>query len=100
MLEKEKLFSKNNVIDYNEKLEEILERKHFSEEAENLLLSVFYKVQGCYKDYKVVKNTSTTEKDFIEKLMNIIDYKCNKITIIKPIIGVETPKYKVNKKRN
>lgn len=98
MPEKEKLFSKFNVIDYNEKLEEILERKHFSEEAENLLLSVFYKVQGCYKDYKVVKNTSTTEKDFIEKLMNIIDYKCNKITIIKPIIGVETPKYKVNKK--
>ena len=56
LLEKEKLFSKFNVIDYNEKLEEILERKHFSEEAENLLLSVFYKVQGCYKDYKVVKN--------------------------------------------
>lgn len=99
MLEKEKIFSKFNVIDYNEKLEEILERKHFSEEAENLLLSVFYKIQECYKDYEVVKNTNITEKDFIEKLMYIIDYKCEKITIIKPVIGVENIKYKINKKK-
>lgn len=98
MLEKEKIFSKFNMIDYNERLEEILERKHFSEEAKNLLLSVFYKIEACYKDYEIVKNTNVTEKDFIEKLIYIIEYKCNKITIIKPLIGVDFPKYKIDKK--
>lgn len=98
MLEKERIFSKFNVTDYNVKLEEILERKHFSEEAENLLLSMFYKIEGCYKDYETVKNSYITEKDFIEKLMQIIDYNCNEIKIIKPIIGQEVPKYKIHKK--
>ena len=98
MLEKEKLFSKFNVADYNTKLEEILERKHFSEEAENLLLSMFYKIEGCYKDYETVNSSYLAEKDFIEKLMQIIDYECNEIKIIKPIIGQEVAKYKIHKK--
>lgn len=99
MLEKEKIFSKFNVTDYNFRLEEILERKNFSEEAENLLLSLFYKIEGCYKDYETVKNTNITEKDFIEKLINIIDYNCDEIKIIKPVLGIEVPKYKILKNK-
>lgn len=98
MLERERIFSKFNVTDYNTRLEEILERKDFSEEAENLLLSMFYKIEGSYKDYEIVKHNDTTEKDFIEKIMQIIDINCNKIIVIKPIIDQYAPKYKVNKK--
>ena len=41
--------------DYSEELEEICESKKFEKEAQNLLLSMFYKVEGAYNDYKAVK---------------------------------------------
>ena len=40
--------------DYNEELEEIAESKGFEKEAQNLLLSMLYKLDGAYCDYKTV----------------------------------------------
>ena len=52
---------KNNFLtkfvkkDYNNRLEEILSQKNFSEEVKNTLLSIFYKIENGYKDYNIVK---------------------------------------------
>ena len=97
MLEKEKLFSKFNLNDYNQKIEEILEKKSFSEEAENLLLGMFYKIEACYKDYEMIKNECDSEKQFIERLLEIIENDCNEIIVLKPVIGKKVAKYKIYK---
>ena len=39
--------------DYSEELEEICESKRFDKEAQNLLLSMFYKIDGAYNDLYV-----------------------------------------------
>ena len=68
--------------DYNNKLEEVLSKKSFDEEVKNLLLSMFYKIENGYKDYKEVKRETFDKKEYIEKLINIIDKDCNEITFI------------------
>lgn len=68
--------------DYNNKLEEVLSKKNFDEEVKNLLLSMFYKIENGYKDYKEVKRETFDKKEYIEKLINIIDKDCNEITFI------------------
>ena len=55
MGEKEKLLSKLTMKDYRGDLEYVLEGKKFEEEAKNLLLNVYYKLDSFYKDYKAVK---------------------------------------------
>ena len=79
---------KNNFLtkfvkkDYNNKLEEVLSKKEFSEEVKNTLLSMFYKIENGYKDYKKVKRETFEKKEYIEKLINIVDKDCKKITFI------------------
>lgn len=68
--------------DYNNKLEEVLSKKNFDEEVKNLLLSMFYKIENGYKDYKEVKRETFDKKEYIEKLINIIEKDCNEITFI------------------
>ena len=68
--------------DYNNRLEEILSKKDFSEEVKNTLLNMFYKIENGYRDYKIVKRETFDKKEYIEKLINIIDKECNKITFI------------------
>lgn len=68
--------------DYNNKLEEVLSKKDFSEEVKNTLLSMFYKIENGYKDYKTVKRETFEKKEYIEKLINIVDKDCKKITFI------------------
>jgi len=57
-MEKRKLFSKLDIKDYNNELEKILENKLFSVDVKNILLSMFYKIENAYKDYKVIKQRS------------------------------------------
>lgn len=64
--------------DYNNKLEEVLSKKDFSEEVKNTLLSMFYKIENGYKDYKNVKRETFEKKEYIEKLINIVDKDCKK----------------------
>lgn len=77
-----RLFSK--MKDYHTKLEEILERKIFSANVKNLLLSMIYKIEVSYKDYKEVKRVVKNKNEFIEELIDIIDDHCDNVKIVEP----------------
>jgi len=83
-LEKEKLIAKFNIKDYNKELENILQKKSFSKIAKNLLLSLLYKIENSYEDYKKVKVEVPSKKEFIEELLKIIEIDCKNIEIVKP----------------
>lgn len=70
--------------DYNNQLEDILEKKSFSVEVKNILLSMLYKIDISYNDYSTVKRNVEDKKSYIEGLLNTIE-TCNNITLIKPI---------------
>lgn len=77
------IFLKNMVKkNLNNKLEEILSKKDISEEVKNTLLSIFYKIENGYDDYKTVKRNTFEKKVYIQKLTKIIDKKCDKIEFI------------------
>lgn len=78
------IFSKKTREDYNNKLESILEKKKFSSETKNLLLSMLYKIENSYEDYYKVKPVAETKKEFIEKLLYIIKEECEIIEIVTP----------------
>lgn len=80
---KNKLFSKFNIKDYNNKLEKILENKVYSLNAKNLLLNMFYKIENSYSDYEKTKRQVPSKSDFIQYLINTIQNKCAEIEIIK-----------------
>lgn len=76
----DKLVKKN----YNNELEEVLEKKYFDENAKNLLLSILYKIEAAYKDYEKVKQNVETKDEFIQNLINNIQKNCDEIKLIKP----------------
>ena len=78
---KEELFSKFK--DYNNELEEILEKKDFSKDAKNLLLSMFYKLESSYKDYQTVKRRVKSKQEYLENILDNIK-QCLQIRLIKP----------------
>ena len=77
-----RLFSK--IKDYHSKLEDVLERKIFSANVKNLLLSMVYKIEVSYKDYREVKRVVKTKNEFIEEFINIIDNHCENIKTVEP----------------
>lgn len=79
---KKNLFT--NLKDYNNKLEEILEKKDFSEKVKNLLLSMLYKIETSYSDYKKTKILVPEKWQLIEQIINNINLNCNKIEILNP----------------
>lgn len=78
---KEEFFSK--FIDYNNKLEKILETKDFSLDVKNLLLSMLYKIDISYSDYQTVKRNVKNKQEFFEDVLRIIE-NCKNIELIKP----------------
>ena len=56
----------NNLKDYNNELEKVLEKKEFSQEVKNLLLSMLYKIEVSYSDYKKTK-VNVVEKEYYLK---------------------------------
>lgn len=78
------IFSKI-IKNYNNELERILEKKAFSEDVKNLLLSMLYKIENSYDDYKKVKVNVCSKNNFVEEILNIIETYCNRIDIIKPM---------------
>ncbi len=84
-MSKEDIFSKISLKDYNNELEKVLEEKDFSEVVKNLLLSMLYKIENSYEDYETVKVNTASKKYFIKKIIKIINEKCNKIELIKPL---------------
>lgn len=81
---KENLLGKIVQKDYNNELEKVIETKDFDEDVKNLLLSIFYKVEVSYKDYKKVKRNVESQQEYIEKLLKIIQENCNIIKTAKP----------------
>lgn len=78
------IFSKI-IKDYNNELEIILEKKAFSSDVKNLLLSMLYKIENAYEDYKKVKVNVCEKKQFVEEILETIKDKCDEIEIIKPM---------------
>ena len=76
------LFSK--VSTYNDKLEKILESKNYDSETKNLLLNMLYKIEISFADYQKVKGKGFTKEEFIEKIIDIIDKKCEDIKTVTP----------------
>ena len=64
-MSKEDLFSKLNIKDYNNQLENVLENKTFSEGTKNILLNILYKIETAYDDYKKVKVNVNSKKELL-----------------------------------
>lgn len=79
---KGKIFSK--LKDYNYILDQMLEKKNFSEDAKNLLLSMIYKIETSYKDYSQIKGVSQKQSEFIDEIIEIVSEYCKFIFLIDP----------------
>lgn len=77
---KEDFFSKFK--DYNKELEKILEKKDFSKDTKNLLLSMFYKIEMSYNDYFTVKRKTISKQEYLENILNNVK-NSNSIRVVK-----------------
>jgi len=80
---KEKFLGNFERKNYNNKLEQVLSNKDFSEDVKNYLLSIFYKIENGYLDYATVKRETFEKKEYIEELIRIINNECDKIEFTK-----------------
>ena len=102
-MSKRDIFSKINLKDYNNILENILEQKAFTEDVKNLLLSMFYKIEYAYQDYKTIKVNVNSKNFFLQTIAKIIKNECKEIILIKPlseeslILEKENVNYKVDR---
>lgn len=78
------IFSKLSSNEYNNRLEKILENKHFDISVKNLLLSTLYKIEAGYNDYERTKVKVSSKEEFIEKILYIIKEECSEIKIVTP----------------
>ncbi len=81
---KEKILSKLKYKDYNNLLEQVLEKKDFSSTAKNLILSILYKMETNYNDYKTVKRDITAKEEILTNFINLVKNHCNSLIVIKP----------------
>ncbi len=101
----DKLLDKIVKKDYNNELEKVLEKKYFTEDVKNLLLSILYKIETAYKDYEKVKQDVESKEEFIESIIDIIKNNCEDIKIIKlnseesKMLGSKTFLVEKNRKR-
>jgi hypothetical protein len=70
--------------DYNSELEEILDRKYFSSNIKNLLLSMIYKIENSYNDYEKVKRIVRTKEEFLNELVESINKYCDNVKVVEP----------------
>ena len=82
---KEDIFSKiSRIGNYNNELEAVLEKKAFSEDVKNLLLSMLYKIENAYADYETVKRNVEKKKEYVKNIIQIIEEQCKEIEFVKP----------------
>lgn len=102
---KDKLLNKIVKKDYNNRLEEILEKKYFDSSVKSLLLSMLYKIETAYNDYEKVKQNVESKEEYLNNIIDIIKNDCDTIKTVKPyseeskIIGDRTFLVEKNKKR-
>lgn len=101
----EKLLDKIVKKDYNNELERVLEKKAYAENVKSILLSILYKLETSYRDYKQVKQDVVSKEELIENIINCVKNNCDEIKLIKPnskeseIIGKRTFLVEKKKKR-
>ena len=76
------IFSK--LKDYNSELEAVLERKYFSSNIKNLLLSMTYKIENSYNDYEKVKRVVRTKDEFLTETVEIINKYLDNVKVVEP----------------
>ena len=82
--------------DYKEELANIAEEKRYSQQAENLLLSMCYKIEDSYANYLKVKRDVPDKNEFLERLVQNVNMNCDQILIAEPRSKLEE-KLKKNK---
>ncbi len=98
MDKKERLLKKLHIKDETNRLEKILEKKSFSLDTKNLLLSMVYKIQNGYRDYQKTKVQVCDRNDFLEKVIHEIDAKCQEITLRStPLVDEKSSKFRFEK---
>ena len=101
----ENLLEKLVKRDYNNELEKILEKKTYAENVKSILLSILYKLEMNYKDYKHIKKEVVSKEELIGNIIRVIKNNCDEIKLIKPnskeseIIGNRTFLVEKKKKR-
>lgn len=81
MEKKKQILEKFNLKDYTNRLEKILEKKGFSLDTKNLLLSMLYKIENGYNDYEKTKVEVPTKNEFLENLFQMIQENCTEIVV-------------------
>lgn len=71
-------------INYHSMLEKILDKKDFTANTKSLLLSMLYKLEAAYNDYKTVKVLVKTKDEFLKEIIETIDKKCVIIKLVEP----------------
>ncbi len=79
-----KVAQKLKATDFNKELEKVLENKDFEVNSKNLLLSMLYKIENSYNDYKKVKVDVKSKEEIIKDIIKIIDEYCDKIEVVTP----------------
>lgn len=103
MEKKENLLKKIHLKDYTNQLEKVLEKKSFSLQTKNLLLSMVYKIENAYPDYQKTKVEVYDKGDFLEDVIGIIENNCQEIELVKNLseeqnsLGIE--KYLLDKEK-
>lgn len=69
---------------YNNILEKVLENKDFTANTKSLLLSMLYKLEVAYDDYKTVKVFVKTKEELLQDIIETIDKKCVIIKLVEP----------------
>lgn len=70
--------------DYKEELANIAETKNFSQESENLLLGMCYRIDDSYDNYEIVKRQVPSREDFFDELTREVECNCKNIMIATP----------------
>lgn len=70
--------------DYKEELANIAETKNFSQESENLLLGMCYRIDDSYDNYEIVKREVPSREEFFDELTREVECNCKNIMIATP----------------
>ena len=76
------LFSK--LKDYNLELDDVLDKKTFSSNIKNLLLSMIYKIETAYTDFKEVKRCVRNKEDLLNEIVETVRLYCENIKVAEP----------------
>lgn len=79
----ENLLGKIVKKNYNNELEEVLEKKMFDEDVKSNLLSILYKIEAAYNDYATVKQDVEPKEEFIQELIDNVKNNCDVIKFVK-----------------